>query len=487
MIYDAQDTERSKSSSSSTPPALCTFQPIIPSPLPTESQPASLQTTFCDENTREKWHAEMTQSHASSGIFSSPKMDAQNRRAIQVLCALDCNEKPRKRKRRTWVRQWLEISRQQGVSVLQRELEMHDKTGFRELLCMTAEEFDFMLGMVEHLITKQDTKLRLAISPRERLALTLRFLVTGESFRSLGFQYRIGTSTLSQIVMETCAAVYQVMKNDFLKTPSTEAEWRTIAQDFEVKWQFPHCLGALDGKCINIQFPVKSGSLHHDYKGRSSVVITAAVDANYRFIYASVGTQGSVSDSGVFTHSDLCKAMDQSLLNFPLPEPLPNSDIMMPYMFVADDAYPLRNDLMKPYPIRKMDHSHRVLNYRLSRAHRVVENAFGILANRLRVFRCSLCLEPEKVVKLTMASLCIHNFLCERKSEAYIPPGFADWENADHKIFDGSWRSQGIGILQPVRHGKDHDPTVTAQSQRDILSDYFLSPAGHIPWQEEHI
>ncbi len=56
---------------------------------------------------------------------------------------------------------------------------MNDMTGFRELLRMTAEDFDFLLGKVKHLITKQDTKMRLAIPPRERMSLTLRFLATG--------------------------------------------------------------------------------------------------------------------------------------------------------------------------------------------------------------------------------------------------------------------------------------------------------------------
>ncbi|KAF4114018.1 hypothetical protein G5714_004241 [Onychostoma macrolepis] len=82
---------------------------------------------------------------------------------------------------------------------------------------MTAEDFDFLLGRVKHLITKQDTKMRLAIPPGECMSLTLRFLATGESFKSLRFQYRVETSTISQIVVKTCAALYQVLKEDFLK------------------------------------------------------------------------------------------------------------------------------------------------------------------------------------------------------------------------------------------------------------------------------
>ncbi|KAK7133540.1 hypothetical protein R3I94_015428 [Phoxinus phoxinus] len=408
--------------------------------------------------------------------------------ALQVICALICSEKEKKKNnRRIWRRECLKRREQHGLSVPQRVSESSEEPGCRELLRMTEEEFELLLGSVGALITKQHTKMRRAISPRDRLSVTLRYLSSGETFSSLSLQYKIGASTISQIVMETCAALHQVMKQDYLKTPSTEAEWWKIAQDFESKWQFPHCLGALGGKRIYLQPPAKSVSLEHNYKGRFSVTIMAAVDANYKFIYASVGTQASVSDAGLFAHSDLCKAMDQGLLNFPPSEPLPNSDVKMPYMFVGDEAYPLRPDLMTPYPCKLTDRSQQELNCRLSRARRAPENAFGILANRLRVFRNTIYLEPDKVVKITMASLCIHNFLRERRSEAYTPPGFADWENEDHSLVEGTWRKQGSGSFQPAEQRGESDASDTAKIQRNLLCDYFVSPAGCVPWQEEHI
>lgn len=215
--------------------------------------------------------------------------------------------------------------------------------------------------------------------------------------------------------------------------------------------------------------------------------VVAAVDANYRFIYASVGAQGGASDAGLFTDSDLCTAMDRGQLNFPPAEPLPDSDVVMPYMFLGDEAYPLRCDLMTPYPPRRADQPERVLNYRLYRARRVAENAFGVLANRWRIFRSIICLEPDKVVKITMASLCIHNFLCECRSDAYTPAGFADWETADHVTVDGAWRSQGLGALQPAQHSREDGDAETATTQRDLLRDYLVSPAGGVLWQDEHI
>ncbi|XP_039882746.1 protein ANTAGONIST OF LIKE HETEROCHROMATIN PROTEIN 1-like [Simochromis diagramma] len=248
-------------------------------------------------------------------------MLTKEKRAALAMCAILCAERSKKKKRlRVWTRKWLGKHGQYeyGLSILQRELEVDDMRGFRDLLRMSVEDFNYLLERVSPAIIKKDTHLRKAISPRERLSVTLRFLATGETFNSLSFQYRIGSTTLSRIVMETCTALTCALHEDYLKTPSTESEWKAIARDFANKWQFPHCLGAIDGKHIFIQPSPKSGSMYFNYKSRFSIILMAVVDANYKFVYASAGTQGRVSDAGVFAHSDLKEAMDTGTLTFPL-------------------------------------------------------------------------------------------------------------------------------------------------------------------------
>lgn len=100
--------------------------------------------------------------------------------------------------------------------------------------------------------------------------------------------FRLGQSTISGIIREVSAALLTVLKNDFLCFPTSEEEWRIVANEFGEKWNFYNCVGAMDGKHVKIDPPLKSGSLYYNYKGDFSIVLLAVVDANLRFIYIDV-------------------------------------------------------------------------------------------------------------------------------------------------------------------------------------------------------
>lgn len=61
------------------------------------------------------------------------------------------------------------------------------------------------------------------------------------------------------------------------------------------------------------------------------------------------------------------------------PPPMTLSDgKKLNFVFVADEAFPLKEYIMRPYPGRELNGiPQRIYNYRLSRARRVIENAFG--------------------------------------------------------------------------------------------------------------
>ncbi|XP_017468666.1 PREDICTED: uncharacterized protein LOC108360756 isoform X1 [Rhagoletis zephyria] len=197
---------------------------------------------------------------------------------------------------------------------------------------------------------------------------------------------------------------------EHLRMPSNFAEWEAIAKEFAIKWQFPNCLGALDGKHINFRPLRKDGAFYRNYKGTSSVILLALVDANCRMVFVDVGNNGRANDAGVLQQSRLKEILEK--------KHLPKSSLIgrgrnVPYVVVEDDAFPLQKHTMKPYPYHTKNKKKQIFNLRLSRARHVVEHAFGTLSNRFRVFLTTMNLKVDTVEKVTLACIAIHNFLLQ--------------------------------------------------------------------------
>ena len=154
--------------------------------------------------------------------------------------------------------------------------------------------------------------------------------------------------------------------------PSPEI-FQEIAKNFTIRWNFPNCVGSIDGKHIRIKWPPNSGSQYFNYKHYHSTVLQAVADAYLKCVTVDVGAYGKQSDDGVFRYSALYQSLETRSLKLPEDTVLPNSEITLPYAFVGDEAYPLTTCLMKQYSRRTLDRSKAILNYRLLRARRVVE------------------------------------------------------------------------------------------------------------------
>ena len=126
--------------------------------------------------------------------------------------------------------------------------------------------FDELLGRLEHRITKQDMWSRPALAPGLRLAITLRYLAAGDSYKSLMYGFRVAHNTICLLVREVCEAIIQEYAAEVLTCPTTPEEWLAIADKFAARWQMPHALGAIDGKHIAVRCPKQGGSLYYNYK-----------------------------------------------------------------------------------------------------------------------------------------------------------------------------------------------------------------------------
>ena len=146
-----------------------------------------------------------------------------NKAILQTVLVLareleeNMRKKKQRKKRTLWVRHWISRRGRLGASNnLLRELKLEEPTDYKNFLRMNGQQFDQLLEKVKYRISKKDTAMREALSPQIKLEITLRYLATGDSFRSLEYLYRVPKSTISSFLVQVLEAVYEVLQ-EFIK------------------------------------------------------------------------------------------------------------------------------------------------------------------------------------------------------------------------------------------------------------------------------
>lgn len=339
---------------------------------------------------------------------------------------------------------------------LYKKLRIHPGRFF-QYLRMQKETFDYMHDLVSPKLQKNWCNLhRNPILQEERLVLTLRYLATGASFRHLSFSFRMGVSTVSNIVKETVEALWEVLQPIHMPVPTVK-HFENIARDFEVMWNYPNCIGCIDGKHVRIKAPPDSGTMFYNYKHYFSVVLQGVADSHHRFISIDVGGFGKQSDGGTFRTSDIYEMIKNNTLQLPTAKCLPNSNILTPMVFLGDDAYPLMRNVMKPYNEANILPDEDMYNKRHSRARKSVECAFGILYAKWRIFSKSIETTAKTADKIVKCCCVLQNTIIDR-------------EGVEHHLNQVEPLSKKMTINPGGARGRQ--PT-QAKQIRDLLKMYF--------------
>ncbi|XP_071972628.1 uncharacterized protein [Engystomops pustulosus] len=379
-------------------------------------------------------------------------------------------EEERRSTRRFWVHPIVaERPRRGHFMNLYADLRQHpDK--FHNYVRMTVTSFDRLLADLRSGLRFQDTNMRRSVTPEERLIVTLRFLATGNSFASLHYEFLLGVSTISMIVRLTCEVIWKRLRPAVMPVPTAE-DWIRISDGFLDSAQFPNCIGALDGKHIRVKKPAHSGSQFFNYKQYFSVVLLALADSDYKFIIVDIGAYGSSADAAVFRASRMGERLRSNQLTLPEPRCLPGSTgPPAPFVIVADEGFGLSRHVLRPFPRRGLDERRRIFNYRLTRARRYVECAFGILCSKWRVLHSSIQMDPDNVKKVVQACVILHNFV-------RIHDGASD----------GDVEGQHPTASIPLDNTLQGRPGVAGLFVREQFASYFVSAEGVVPWQMDAI
>lgn len=299
------------------------------------------------------------------------------------------------------------------------------------------------------------------------LFIFFRYLSTGCSITDLHYNYKIGISTLSGIIRQVCQILWMKLKNIVMNEPCKQT-WLDISTEFEKRAYFPNCIGALDGKHIRITQPPDSGSIYYNYKHFFSLVLMALCDSNYCFIWVDIGGYGKDSDSGLYKESTLYKKLTEKKLDIPDPKSLTDNDgIKVPYVIVADEAFGMTENLMRPYGGKTLSYEKKIFNYRLTLARRFVECTFGIMCSKWRILHRPLDVKIEFAENIVKAICVLHNYVRVRDGFKY-----------EDTLYEAP-----LSNLNPTYTGRNVRDADTIRKQ---FTNHFIND-GKLEWQDKMI
>lgn len=167
------------------------------------------------------------------------------------------------------------------------------------------------------------------------------------------------------------------------------------------------------------------------------------------------------NDASIFRDSEIYRRLENDTLNILGPKPLPGTNNPLQHVIVGDGAFGISNSIMKPYVRSNMTHKKNVFNYRSSRARRFIESTFGIM------FHTSMNVSFNIAKKFVKACCVLHNFT---------------------RVRDG-YRIEDILTIEGILDLDNNNipRNRSGNALREHLAEYFLSPAGSVPWQDSCI
>ena len=291
-----------------------------------------------------------------------------------------------------------------------------DDVKFKESTRMTRQQFDELVETLRPSMEHQRTRID-NVDVETQVLTSIYHMAHGSSLRSLVPVFRISHASLHRFYVKTIDAIIKHVAPVHLKFPTTQQEWQSIADRFYERWQWPNCVGAIDGKHVRIEDHPGAGSLNFNYKQYHSLLLIAMVDADYRLVMVDIGANGRAGDARVWNTMRFNEMW--AINRFPIPPPacLPGSTTTMRHFLIGDGGFPLMDGVMVPYTYTRLgqasDDSYKKFNKALSRARQCVECTFALLHARFGIIRKALDCDEANAPKIIKAMCSLHNFIQE--------------------------------------------------------------------------
>ncbi|XP_065515066.1 uncharacterized protein LOC136003381 [Lathamus discolor] len=323
---------------------------------------------------------------------------------------------------------------------------------------MSKETFFYICNQLRPGLAPHSAHFHPTLPLEKRVAVALWHLATNVEYQTLSPLFGVGPSTVQTCVREVSYAVVLLLKPLYLRLPN-EKELENMVRIFRTRWGFPHCIGALDSLHIPIHPPLRLSADYCNGQGWHSILTQATVDGLGQFWDVSTAFPGSMENSAVLESSSLWVLAKEGRLC-----PNPPKHFMgkaQKYVLLGDATYPLQDWILKPYQEDEtLTQRQLQFNYRLKRAHSVIENAFLRLKARWQILlKCDDC-SLELLPTLVLACCILHN-VCE----AHDNPFNQEW-------LEGTEPTELPKPCQPAPTAMEDG---RAEQVRELMCQYFES------------
>ncbi|XP_057776207.1 protein ALP1-like [Salvia miltiorrhiza] len=290
---------------------------------------------------------------------------------------------------------------------------------FKKAFRMGKETFDFICNELSSVVSKENTMLRDAVPVRQRVAVCVWRLATGEPLRLVSKKFGLGISTCHKLVLEVCSAIRNVLMPKFLRWPDDEGLSKLKAE-FEAVSGIPNVVGSMYTTHIPIIAPKNSVAAYfnrrhteRNQKTSYSITVQGVVDPRGVFTDVCIGYPGSMPDDQVLEKSTLYQRANAGFYNV---------------WIVGGSGYPLMDWVLVPYTHQHLTWTQHAFNEKIAEVQRCAKEAFARLKTRWG------CLQKRTEVKLqdlpvVLGACCVLHNICEMREEGLE-------ELAKFEIFD---------------------------------------------------
>ncbi|KAJ0230690.1 hypothetical protein HA466_0305600 [Hirschfeldia incana] len=336
-------------------------------------------------------------------ISEEENVDTNRKKPRAVASSDVTGSEPVPQQRRLWVKDrsrawWDECSRSD-----------YPEEDFKRAFRMSKSTFELICDELKSAVAKEDTALRNAIPVRQRVAVCVWRLATGEPLRLVSKKFGLGISTCHKLVLEVCKAIKDVLMPKYLQWPDEES-LQNVKETFEAVSGIQNVVGSMYTTHVPIIAPKISVAAYfnkrhtkRNQKTSYSITIQAVVNPRGVFTDLCIGWPGSMSDDQVLEKSLLYQRA--------------NNGGLLKGLWVAGGAgHPLLDWVLVPYTQQNLTWTQHAFNEKMSEVQRVAKEAFGRLKGRWA------CLQKRTEVKLqdlptVLGACCVLHNICEIREE----------------------------------------------------------------------